>query len=88
MAREIQRAYGQEPEVTSRCRSSKHRRRREMSKSLGNYIESRSAGRDLWKNHAHSDALIVKYYELVSSMVRPADDVRRRLGDPSPIHRT
>jgi tyrosyl-tRNA synthetase len=86
MAREIQRAYGQEPEVILTLPILEGIDGVEkMSKSLGNYIGITEAPEEIYgKTMRIPDALIVKYYELVSSY-GPAqlDDVRRRLADPS-----
>jgi len=86
MAREIQRAYGQEPEVILTLPILEGIDGVEkMSKSLGNYIGITEAPEEIYgKTMRIPDALIVKYYELVSTY-GPAqlDDVRRRLADPS-----
>jgi tyrosyl-tRNA synthetase len=86
MAREIQRAYGQEPEVILTLPILEGIDGVEkMSKSLGNYIGITEAPEEIYgKTMRIPDALIAKYFELVSSC-GPAqlDDVRRRLTDPS-----
>jgi tyrosyl-tRNA synthetase len=86
MAREIQRAYGQEPEVILTLPILEGIDGVEkMSKSLGNYIGITEAPEEIYgKTMRIPDALIVKYYELVSTY-GPAqlDDVRRRLADPN-----
>jgi tyrosyl-tRNA synthetase len=86
MAREIQRAYGQEPEVIVTLPILEGIDGVEkMSKSLGNYIGITEAPEEIFgKTMRIPDGLIVKYFELVSSK-GPAevDEVRRRLGDPA-----
>ena len=91
MAREIQRAYGQEPEVVITLPILEGIDGVEkMSKSLGNYIGITEAPEEIYgKTMRIPDGLIVKYFELVSSF-GPAevDAVRRRLADPgtNPSH--
>ena len=86
MAREIQRAYGQEPEVIITLPILEGIDGVEkMSKSLGNYIGITEAPEEIFgKTMRIPDELIVKYFELVSSR-GPAevDAVRARLADPA-----
>jgi len=86
MAREIQRAYGQEPEVILTLPILEGIDGVEkMSKSLGNYIGITEAPEEIYgKTMRIPDSLITKYFELVSTY-GPAqlDDVRRRLADSS-----
>src|SRR5262249_17078530 len=86
MAREIQRSYGQEPEVILTLPILEGIDGVEkMSKSLGNYIGITEAPEEIYgKTMRIPDSLIMKYFELVSSY-GPAqlDDVRRRLADKS-----
>ena len=91
MAREIQRAYGQEPEVILTLPILEGIDGVEkMSKSLGNYIGITDAPEEIFgKTMRIPDELIVKYFELVSSK-GPAevDVIRARLKDPgtNPSH--
>jgi len=91
MAREIQRAYGQEPEVILTLPILEGIDGVEkMSKSLGNYIGITDAPEEIYgKTMRIPDGLIVKYFELVSSY-GPAEveSVRRRLAEPdtNPSH--
>jgi tyrosyl-tRNA synthetase len=86
MAREIQRAYGQEPEVIITLPILEGIDGVEkMSKSLGNYIGITEPPEEIFgKTMRIPDELIVKYFELVSSL-GPAevDAVRARLADPA-----
>jgi tyrosyl-tRNA synthetase len=84
MAREIQRAYGQEPEVILTLPILEGIDGVEkMSKSLGNYIGITEAPEEIFgKTMRIPDGLIIKYFELVSS--KGPDDVeaiRVRLKD-------
>jgi tyrosyl-tRNA synthetase len=86
MAREIQRAYGQEPEVILTLPILEGIDGVEkMSKSLGNYIGITEAPEEIYgKTMRIPDGLIVKYFDLVSSL-GPAevDAIRARLVDPA-----
>jgi tyrosyl-tRNA synthetase len=86
MAREIQRAYGQEPEVILTLPILEGIDGVEkMSKSLGNYIGITEAPEEIYgKTMRIPDGLIVKYFDLVSSL-GPAevDAIRARLADPA-----
>jgi tyrosyl-tRNA synthetase len=86
MAREIQRAYGQEPEVVLTLPILEGIDGVEkMSKSLGNYIGITDAPEEIFgKTMRIPDELIVKYFELVSSK-GPAEveEIRQRLKEPS-----
>ncbi|MDH4035857.1 MAG: tyrosine--tRNA ligase [Candidatus Krumholzibacteria bacterium] len=86
MAREIQRQYGQEPEVILTLPILEGIDGVEkMSKSLGNYIGITEAPEEIFgKTMKIPDTLIVKYFELVTSRT-PAevDAIRARLKDPS-----
>ncbi len=86
MAREIQRQYGQEPEVIITLPILEGIDGVEkMSKSLGNYIGVSDSPEDIFgKTMKIPDTLIVKYFELVSS--KSPDEVaaiRARMSDPS-----
>ena len=86
MAREIQRAYGQEPEVILTLPILEGIDGVEkMSKSLGNYIGITEAPEEIYgKTMRIPDGLIVKYFELVSSRgPSEVEAVRARLADPS-----
>jgi tyrosyl-tRNA synthetase len=86
MAREIQRAYGQEPEVILTLPILEGIDGVEkMSKSLGNYIGITEAPEEIYgKSMRIPDGLIVKYFELVSSYgPEQLAGVRMRLSDPS-----
>jgi tyrosyl-tRNA synthetase len=86
MAREIQRAYGQEPEVIITLPILEGIDGVEkMSKSLGNYIGVTEAPEEIYgKTMRIPDGLIVKYFELVSSRgPGEIDAVRERLADPA-----
>jgi tyrosyl-tRNA synthetase len=86
MAREIQRAYGQEPEVIITLPILEGIDGVEkMSKSLGNYIGITEAPEEIYgKTMRIPDGLILKYFELVSSR-GPAEveAIRARLADPA-----
>ncbi|HEU4365674.1 MAG TPA: tyrosine--tRNA ligase [Candidatus Krumholzibacteria bacterium] len=86
MAREIQRDYGQEPEVILTLPILEGIDGVEkMSKSLGNYIGITEAPEEIFgKTMKIPDSLIGKYFELVSSKT-PAelDLIRARLADPA-----
>ena len=86
MAREIQRQYGQEPEVIITLPILEGIDGVEkMSKSLGNYIGVADPPEEIFgKTMRIPDSLVVKYFELVSS-VSPAElqSVRARMGDPA-----
>jgi len=86
MAREIQRQYGQEPEVIITLPILEGIDGVEkMSKSLGNYIGvSESPEQIFGKTMKIPDSLIVKYFELVSTKT-PAEleSIRARMKDPS-----
>jgi tyrosyl-tRNA synthetase len=91
MAREIQRDYGQEPEVVITLPILEGTDGVEkMSKSLGNYIGITEAPEEIFgKTMKIPDALIVKYFELVSART-PAEigEIRARLTAPgtNPSH--
>ena len=91
MAREIQRDYGQEPEVIITLPILEGIDGVEkMSKSLGNYIGITEAPEEIFgKTMKIPDALIVKYFELVSART-PAEigEIRERLAAPgtNPSH--
>jgi tyrosyl-tRNA synthetase len=91
MAREIQRAYGQEPEIILTLPILEGIDGVEkMSKSLGNYIGITESPEEIFgKTMRIPDGLIVKYFELVSSK-GPAEleAIRSRLSDPgtNPSH--
>jgi tyrosyl-tRNA synthetase len=86
MAREIQRAYGQEPQAIITLPILEGIDGVEkMSKSLGNYIGITESPEDIYgKTMRIPDGLIVKYFELVSSK-GPAEvqTIRERLADPA-----
>jgi tyrosyl-tRNA synthetase len=91
MAREIQRQYGQEPEVIITLPILEGIDGVEkMSKSLGNYIGVSDTPEDIFgKTMKIPDTLIVKYFELVSS--KSPDElssIRARMQDPkeNPSH--
>jgi tyrosyl-tRNA synthetase len=91
MAREIQRAYGQEPEIILTLPILEGIDGVEkMSKSLGNYIGITESPEEIYgKTMRIPDGLIIKYFELVSSKA-PAEveALRARLSDPgtNPSH--
>jgi len=86
MAREIQRSYGQEPQVILTVPLLEGTDGVEkMSKSLGNYIGVTDSPEEMFgKTMSIPDGIILKYFELVSSK-SPAeiDAVGRRLKDPA-----
>jgi len=86
MAREIQRAYGGEPQVVLTLPLLVGFDGVEkMSKSLGNYIGVDEAPEEIFgKTMRIPDELIVSYFDLVSTK-SPAElrDVKKRLDDPS-----
>lgn len=91
MAREIQRSYGQEPEVILTLPILEGIDGVEkMSKSLGNYIGITEAPEEIYgKTMRIPDTLIAKYFELVSSYgPEQVADVRTRLAAPgtNPSH--
>jgi len=91
MAREIQRAYGQEPEVILTLPILEGIDGVDkMSKSLGNYIGITEAPEEIFgKTMRIPDSLIVKYFELVSSYgPSQVESVRKRLAEPgtNPSH--
>jgi tyrosyl-tRNA synthetase len=86
MAREIQRAYGQEPEVIMTLPILEGIDGVEkMSKSLGNYIGITEAPEEIFgKTMKIPDGLITKYFELVSSKSPgELEEIRARLKDPA-----
>lgn len=86
MAREIQRAYGQEPEVIITLPILEGIDGVEkMSKSLGNYIGVSDAPEEIFgKTMKIPDSLIVKYFELVSTKsTGELDAIRARMHDSS-----
>lgn len=91
MARDIQRQYGQDPQVILTLPLLEGIDGVEkMSKSLGNYIGVTEAPEEIFgKTMRIPDTLIMKYFELVSSLGPPEiDAVRRRLEEPgtNPSH--
>jgi tyrosyl-tRNA synthetase len=86
MARDIQRQYGQEPQVILTLPLLEGINGVEkMSKSLGNYIGVTEPPEEIFgKTMKIPDELILKYFELVSSL-DPAGvrDVERRLDEPA-----
>lgn len=91
MAREIQRHYGQEPEVIITLPILEGIDGVEkMSKSLGNYIGITEAPEEIFgKTMRIPDTLIVKYFELVSSKTpEELEEIRGRSRDPktNPSH--
>ncbi len=86
MARDIQRQYGQEPQVILTLPILEGTDGVEkMSKSLGNYIGITEPPEEIFgKTMRIPDELIWKYFELVSSYdAERLADVRRRLDDPT-----
>jgi tyrosyl-tRNA synthetase len=86
MAREIQRDYGQEPQVVITLPLLEGTDGVEkMSKSLGNYIGVTDSPKEMFgKTMSIPDGLMLKYFELVSSKSpSEIDDIRRLLKDPS-----
>jgi tyrosyl-tRNA synthetase len=86
MAREIQRAYGQEPQVILTLPILEGTDGVEkMSKSLGNYIGISDAAEDMFgKTMSIPDSVMIKYFELVSTKT-PEEIVatKKRLKDPA-----
>ncbi len=86
MAREIQRDYGQEPQVIVTMPLLEGTDGVEkMSKSLGNYIGITEPPEEIFgKTMSIPDELIIKYFELASSKTpKELESIRRRMGDPS-----
>jgi tyrosyl-tRNA synthetase len=86
MAREIQRQYGQEPEVIITLPILEGIDGVDkMSKSLGNYIGVSDPPEEIFgKTMKIPDTLIVKYFELVSTKTRTElDAIRKRMNDVS-----
>jgi tyrosyl-tRNA synthetase len=86
MAREIQRSYGQEPQVILTLPLLEGTDGVEkMSKSLGNYIGVTDSPEDMFgKTMSIPDPIILKYFELVSSKsAAEIAAVGRRLKDPA-----
>jgi tyrosyl-tRNA synthetase len=86
MAREIQRQYGQEPEVIITLPILEGIDGVEkMSKSLGNYIGVSDPPEEIFgKTMKIPDTLIVKYFELVSTKTpSEIDEIRLRMRDPA-----
>jgi tyrosyl-tRNA synthetase len=86
MAREIQRQYGQEPEVIITLPILEGTDGVEkMSKSLGNYIGVSDAPEEIFgKTMKIPDSLIVKYFTLVSTKSpTELDAIRARMQDPA-----
>ncbi len=86
MAREIQRSYGQEPEVIITLPILEGIDGVEkMSKSLGNYIGITEPPEEIFgKTMKIPDDLIARYFELVSSKSpSELDAIRARIADPS-----
>lgn len=86
MAREIQRSYGQEPQVILTLPLLEGTDGLEkMSKSLGNYIGVTDSPEDMFgKTMSIPDPIILKYFELVSSKsAAEIAAVGRRLKDPA-----
>jgi tyrosyl-tRNA synthetase len=86
MAREIQRDYGQEPQVILTLPLLEGTDGVEkMSKSLGNYIGITDPPGDMFgKTMSIPDGIILKYFELVSSKgAYEIESIRARLKDPS-----
>lgn len=85
MAREIQKAYGQEPQVIITLPILEGTDGREkMSKSLGNYIGVTDPPEEIFgKTMSIPDSLIMRYFELVSSKgPKELSEIERRLEDP------
>jgi tyrosyl-tRNA synthetase len=86
MARDIQKQYGQEPQVILTLPLLEGIDGVEkMSKSLGNYIGVTESPEEIFgKTMRIPDELILKYFELVSSLgPREVETVKTRLEDPS-----
>ncbi len=86
MAREIQKAYGQEPQVIITMPILEGTDGIEkMSKSLGNYIGITEAPEEIFgKTMSIPDSLILRYFELVSTKgPKEISAIRGRLNDPN-----
>jgi tyrosyl-tRNA synthetase len=86
MAREIQRSYGQDPQVIMTLPLLEGTDGVEkMSKSLGNYIGITERPEDIYgKTMSIPDGLILKYFELVSSKApSEVEAIALRLKDPA-----
>jgi tyrosyl-tRNA synthetase len=86
MAREIQKSYGQEPQVILTVPLLEGTDGVEkMSKSLGNYIGVTDSPDEIFgKTMSIPDGIILKYFELASSKTAAEiDAIRRRLADPA-----
>jgi tyrosyl-tRNA synthetase len=86
MAREIQRAYGQEPQVILTLPILEGTDGVEkMSKSLGNYIGIAEAPEEIFgKTMSIPDDVMVTYFELVSSRTsQEVAAIKKQLADPS-----
>lgn len=86
MARDIQRQYGQEPQVILTLPILEGLDGVEkMSKSLGNYIGITEPPEEIFgKTMSIPDTLIVKYFELVTSRTNAEiEEIKNRLKDPS-----
>ncbi len=86
MAREIQKSYGQEPQVVLTLPLLEGTDGVEkMSKSLGNYIGITDSPEDMFgKTMSIPDGLILKYFELVSSKApKEIVEIEKRIKDPS-----
>jgi tyrosyl-tRNA synthetase len=91
MAREIQKAYGQEPQVIITMPILEGTDGVEkMSKSLGNYIGITEPPEEIFgKTMSIPDSLILRYFELVSTKgPQEVEEIRKRLEDPktNPSH--
>lgn len=86
MAREVQKAYGQEPQVivTMPILTGTDGEEK-MSKSLDNYIGITESPEDIFgKTMSISDSLIYHYFELVSTRgPKEILDIKKRLEDPA-----
>jgi tyrosyl-tRNA synthetase len=86
MAREIQKSYGQEPQVILTVPLLEGTDGVDkMSKSLGNYIGVADSPDEIFgKTMSIPDGIILKYFELASSKTAAEiDEVSRRLQDPA-----
>lgn len=86
MAREIQKSYGQEPQVILTLPLLEGTDGVEkMSKSLGNYIGVTDTPEEMFgKTMSIPDGLILKYFELVSSKSqKEIAEIAKRIKDPS-----
>jgi len=86
MAREIQKSYGQEPQVILTVPLLEGTDGVEkMSKSLGNYIGVTDSPDEIFgKTMSIPDGVILKYFELASSKTAiEIDEIHRRLKDPA-----